>query len=478
MTQMKSERNRDPFDIFMAPESVAVIGASRKTGEGSFNVIENMLEYGFEGKVFPVNPHADRIMDLKAFRDVREINHPVDVAIVSTPREQVPSIVEACAIAGIRGSIVVPQGFADADSEGKALQHRLSQVSRQRGIRVLGPNTLGVANAFSGFTSSFMPLKRETTPVGVICQSGIFFVGSALFTGTMGKGIDLGNACDLGFCDALQYFGNDDDIRIIFVHIEGTRQGREFFQVCQEVAQRKPIIALKTARTRQGAHAASTHSGALVGQYEIFEAGLRQAGVISASDPEEVLDYTKVLLQLPPMHGNRVGIITFTGAGGIILIDNLEDYGLRLASLSPHTIRIVKALSPDWMPIQNPMDIWPALMKHGLGHVYSVALEAVLQDPEVDGVICIAIAPDLPAQSFLDATGVMKETAATFTEKPVIAWLYGPNQPLVTKRMEEGGHVISLPTLPRAARALGALRRRGQSLRRLSGQGPFQRPII
>ena len=461
-----------PFDVFMAPRSVAVIGVSRKTGEGSFNVIENMKEFGFQGKIYPVNPLASEIMGIKAYKGVLEIGEPIDLAIISTPREQIPRIVEDCAAVGIKGAIVVSQGFADADAEGKILQDQLTKTARQRGIRILGPNTLGVVNAFSGFTSSFMPLRRERAPVGVICQSGIFFVGSSLFTGMLGKGIDLGNGCDLEFADAIEYFGADDQIKVIFAHIEGMKQGRRFFEMAKRVARHKPIIVLKTAKSQRGKQAASSHSGALVGDYEVFEAALRQAGITPAHNPDEVLDYTKAFLHLPLMQGRRVGVITFTGAGGIILIDALQERGLELAELSSQTIQKIKDLSPPWMPIHNPLDIWPALMKHGLKHVYRVALEAVLCDPTVDGVICIAIAPELPEQTYLDVTGVIKEVATSFHEKPVAAWLYGPNQPSVAKRLEEEGKVVSFPTLPRAARTLAALYRRRQFLQQIPSAAP------
>ena len=456
------------MEIFMAPRSVAVIGATRRTGPGSFNVIENMMAYGYDGKIYPVNPLADRIVGLKTYRDVKDIEAFVDLAVIAVPRDLIPRVLEDCADQGIGGAIIVPQGFADADGQGRDLQEQLRQIRNHRGIRILGPNTLGVVDAFSGFSSSFMPIKREKVPVGVICQSGIFFVGSSVFTGMIGKGVDVGNACDLDFADALEWFEDDDDIKVIFLHIEGLIDGERFFKVAKRVARSKPIIALKTASSRQGARAALSHSGSMVGHHAVFEAAFRQSGIISTSDPEAVLDFTKAFLHLNPMFGNRVGLITFSGAGGIILIDNLEQYGLEVVELSPDTIREIKDLSPEWMPIQNPLDIWPALMKHGMNRVYGIALRETLGDPAVDGVICIAIAPDLPDHADLDATDVIRETAASMKEKPVVAFLYGPNQDTVSRKLEEGGSVMALPSLPRAARVLAALYERGRFLRRVS----------
>lgn len=461
-----------PLEVFMSPRSVVVIGASRKTGPGSFNVIENMRAFGYEGKVYAVNPLAEEILGMKCYRDVKDLGETPELAIVSTPRQEIPRVVEDCASLGIRGAIIVPQGFADADEKGKRLQEHLTRISRDRGIRILGPNTLGVVDAFSGFSSSFMPLKREKSPVAVISQSGIFFVGAAVFTGTMGKGIDVGNGCDIDFADALEYFGQDEETRVIFVHIEGMREGRRFFDVARTVARKKPVIVLKSARSRRGAEAASSHSGSLVGKHEVFEAAFRQAGVISASDAHEVQDFTRAFLHLPPMRGDRVGLVTFTGAGGIILIDALQEEGLAVNALSRSTLQAIKDLSPAWMPISNPMDIWPALMKHGLSEVYAIALERLLQDDSVDGVICIAIAPKLPEMAYLDALEVIRTKAASCQGRPVVAWLYGPDQQGASARIEEGNHLLSLPTLQRAARTLGALRRRARFLEETRSPGP------
>ena len=458
---------KDRLDLFMNPRSVAIVGASRKRGPGSFNLIENMRAFGYTGKIFPVNPQADEILGLKVYKDIKEIPEPVDIAILNTPREHIPRIIEDCADAGIPGVIVVPQGFADADGEGKRLQKQLTRLARDTGIRIMGPNTLGVQDSFSGFTSSFMPLVREPAPVGVICQSGVFFFGAAVFSGLMGQGIDLANACDLDLADGLDYFGDDDRIRVIFAHVEGLKDGRRFLETAERVARLKPVITLKTGRSSQGARAAASHSGSLVGDHEVFEAAMGKAGVTSARDPEEVQDYIRAFLNLPPLKGKRIGVITFTGAGGIILIDSLLDCGLELADPAPATLQRIKDLSPPWMPIGNPLDIWPALMKNGLEFTYKTALEGMLADPGVDGVVCIATAPFLPDHSFLDASAVIQKAAAAFPDKPVAVWLYGPNQPAFNEMFNRNSKVLALPTLPRVAKTLAALHQRYQFLNQI-----------
>ena len=204
-----------------------------------------------------------------------------------------------------------------------------------------------------------------------------------------------------------------------------------------------------------------------MGDYEVFEAAMGKAGVTSARDPEEVQDYIRAFLNLPPLKGKRIGVITFTGAGGIILIDSLLDCGLELADPAPATLQRIKDLSPPWMPIGNPLDIWPALMKNGLEFTYKTALEGMLADPGVDGVVCIATAPFLPDHSFLDASAVIQKTAAAFPDKPVAVWLYGPNQPAFNEMFNRNSKVLALPTLPRVAKTLAALHQRYQFLNQI-----------
>jgi acyl-CoA synthetase (NDP forming) len=174
---------------FMEPRSVAIIGISRRSGPGSYNLMENMLHYGFRGKIFPINPHAKEILGFRAYPSIREVGQQVDLAVITLPRELVVQQVEECAICGVKAVIVVGQGFADADDRGKALQQEMVAVARKNSMRILGPNTLGVVNNFTNFTTSFMPLNRERAPIGIICQSGLFFVGAGNFTEKIGKGL-------------------------------------------------------------------------------------------------------------------------------------------------------------------------------------------------------------------------------------------------------------------------------------------------
>ncbi len=451
---------------FMDPKSVALIGISRKSGPGSFNLMEIMSGFGYSGEIYPVNPNAGEILGKKAYPNVTAVKKNIDLAVITAPRQTTLSILQDCVAANIKAAIVVNQGFNDADRRGQQMQRQMSEMAASEGIRILGPNTLGVINSFAGFTTSFMPVARQRVGVGIICQSGIHFVGPAKFSGMIGKGVDLGNACDIGFYDALNYFAEDPDIKIIAIHMEGLNQGREFLSLAARVVKEKPIVVHKSGRSETGAQAAMSHTGSLAGNYELLRAALKQSGVTFLEEGGQMPDAVKTLRNLAPMKGNRVAVITYSGGAGIMISDGLEKHGLRLASLGSAVIDQVAALSPGWMPLSNPLDIWPAVMKHGARKAYSAALKAVLQDPRVDGIICVAIAP-LPEFSFLNVAEALNDVVETSpAQKPVTGWIYGPNTAEVQKQFEAKNRVMIYPTLELAAQALSWLRDRYQVITR------------
>ena len=445
---------------FMDPQSVALIGISRRSGPGSFNLMEIMSDFGFAGEIYPVNPNAGEILGKKAYTSVTDIKRDIDLAVITSPRTTTLDILQNCADAGIKAAIVVNQGFNDADQLGKQMQQQIVEMASEKGIRILGPNTLGVINSFSGFTTSFMPVTRQRVGVGLICQSGIHFVGPTKFSGMIGKGVDLGNSCDVGFYDMLKYYADDPDIAVIAIHMEGLNQGKEFLSLAARVVKEKPIVVHKTGSSATGAKAAMSHTGSMAGNYQLLRAAMKQAGVTFLEEGGQMPYAVKTLLNLPPLKGNRIAVITYSGGAGIMISDGLDKHGFQLADLNEKVIDRVAALSPGWMPLSNPLDIWPAVMVHGAAKAYSEALEAVLKDPGVDGVMCVAIAP-LPEFSFLNVSGTLNEVvAAVPPEKPVIGWIYGPNIPEVQKQFESNNRIMIYPTLELATQALAWLRDR------------------
>lgn len=445
---------------FFEPESVALIGISRKSGLGSLNLMERMIRFGFSGKIFPVNPNAKRILGKKVYPNVREVKEKIDLAVISSPRETTIRILEDCVAANIRAAIVVNQGFTDADSRGNELQQKMGEMAKRDGIRILGPNTLGVINNFNSFTTSFMPVVKGQSPVGLICQSGLHMVAPEQFCGEIGKGVDLGNACDVGFYDVLKYFGEDPGIEIIAIHMEGLNQAKDFLALASRVLIEKPIVIHKSGSSETGAKAAMSHTGSMAGDYNLLKTALKQTGVTLLEEGGRMPHAIKALRYLPLLKGNRVAVITYSGGAGIMVSDSLERYGLKLAPLSPATIGKVAELSPEWMRLGNPLDIWPALMLHSPQKAYSIALRAVLDDPNVDGIISIAIAP-VPELSNLEVSKLLNSLVEEVPrDKPVIVWTYGPNTKEVRKKYESKKRIMTYPTLDIAAWALSLLRDR------------------
>jgi acetyltransferase len=263
--------------------------------------VENLGNCGYQGKVYPVNPNYKEILGKRCYPSVKEIPGDVDLAIIVTPRKVVPQIVSQCGEKGIKAAIVVGQGFSDsADEEGKRLQQQLVEVARNGGVRILGPNTVGSANAFINFTTSFLKQTDiRKLPVGVVCQSGLFF-GTVGRLRLLGKGLDLGNSCDIDVAEAMEYFAEDPQVKVIVLHIEGIRNGKRFREVARRVVKKKPVLVLKTGRSERSARAAQSHTGSLVGKDEVWDAVFKQCGIIRANDIDELGDLVRAFSYLPP----------------------------------------------------------------------------------------------------------------------------------------------------------------------------------
>jgi acetyltransferase len=447
------------LDVFLNPQSVALIGVSQRTGKGAFNIMENIVNYGFKGKIYPVHPRADEILGVKTFRRVEDLPEGVELGIIAIPREGVPAIVSSCARKGVKGLIIVTQGFADADAKGKELQSQIDSVVKEKGIRIIGPNTLGVDNPFSHFGAFFVPLmRREKVPTAFVSQTGAF-VQPAYALAPLGKGIDLGNACDISFADVLEYLEDDEDTKIITLYIEGVKDGRRFIETARRVASKKPILALKAGRSAKGAEKTTSHSGSLAGQDEVCDAAFKQAGIVRISDFDEQQDYVKAFLKLPPLKGHSIGVVTISGAAGVMATDSLEFYGLQLSELSNETKESLQRLSPDWMSIDNPMDVWVASMSHGYKDVMRATMSAILSDLKVDGIVIYNNCPEPLEEGFFNIAPEIEQLTSTGVDKPIAIVAYGAYGEALANELEKNPKVVTFPTISRAVRALSFLRR-------------------
>ncbi len=432
--------------LFMEPRSVALAGVTRRIGQGAFNTLENLLAIGFKGQIYPVNPKAENILGLRVYPDVASLPMGIDLAVIATPREVVPAVMRDCIQRGIKAAIITSGGFAEADETGKELQSQVLSIAKRGGMRIIGPNSLGVVNNFSDFTSAFVASPTDKIPVALVGQSGGFLNGFAGFAS--GKSIDLGNTSDVDFPEVLQYLGEDPDIKVIALQIESMRDGSKFMSIARRVSKKMPILALKIARSEEAAQAAASHTGSITGKAEVYQAAFGQSGVISVRSVDEMGDIARAFINLPPLKGAKIGIITPTGAGGIMALDALSQHGFELARLSPRTAERIKEFFPSWSPPTNPVDMIAAAIMHGYGKVYRAALAALLEDDNVDAILCICGIPTLKAI----------QQVAGGKSKPVITWLAGQWDETLLPKVKETGYKAIYPTPERAIRALAALR--------------------
>ena len=377
---------------FLEPKSIAVIGVSRQPGfSWGRGILENLVGAGFRGRVYPVNPRIEEIFGIKAYPDLASIPGEVELAVIAVPVGTVAAIIEDCVRKEVKGVILVTAGYAET-SEGKELQAELTKVAKRSGMRIVGPNVSGIFNVATNVNASIVIHSYlRDTPITFISQGGyaiqdLIYRSYAKRMG-IGKFIHTGNECDLTCTDFLEYVGADPTVKVILMYIEGLREGRRFLEVAKRVSLEKPIIVLKAGRTEAGARAASSHTGAIAGSDLIFDAVLKQANVIRSPKMELIMDLGHAFLELPPLRGNRIGVVTMGGSWGVIITDALNRKGLDIPELSPGLRRKLRRLGmPYWASTRNPVDLGAAGRSITVGGAAAVAEELVASD-EIDAVL-------------------------------------------------------------------------------------------
>lgn len=444
---------------FFEPRSVVLIGVPRKTGPGAYNGLEMLLRYGYQGKIYVVHPKASEILGIRTCARVADLPEIPDLAVISLGRDRVLPVFSECVHKGIRRVIIISQGFADADQQGKELQQQLVDLGREHGTRIIGPNTMGILNAFYGFSSAFVDIPRGSTPapLTVVAQTGALQVGFDSFAGRLGKAADLGNACDVDFADVLTYLQEDPQTGIIVLHMEGMKRGHEFLQAAARASRKKPVIVLKTGRTGAGARAALSHTGSLVGEDELFDLAFHRAGVIRARDMLELGAALQAFLHFRPMQGPRLGVVTATGACGIIAADACEAYGLELAPV-PEGMQELENPHLSWHRLHNPADIWPLGMVSGsFTGVFKDAVRRLLGDQQTDAILGIAPVMSSPLHADLDMVGAIREILADNGQhKPIALWFYGDGVESQRRALADYRDVACFDSIEEAVMGLAA----------------------
>lgn len=449
------------LDLIFKPRSVAIIGLARAALHSPVSVLTTLRDFGYRGQIYIINPNMapSREHECHVYASLDDLPQSVDVAVVSVAREHVLGVLEACVRKGICAAIVITQGFADADATGARLQQQLVQLARRSGLRILGPNTIGVANAHESFTSSFIEVHKDKVPIGLISQSGLFMMGHLLVNNEPAgfcMSADLGNACDIDFIDVLDYYAQQDSIDVIECHVEGIADGRAFLETAERVSRTKPIVLLKAGKSQAGQAAVASHSGAAAGEHEVYQAAFRKAGVITANNAEELRLLSKAFVRYTPPQGKCVAIMSFSGGGAILAVDAVEAAGLTLASLSDATKEALRDLFPPWMTLENPVDIWIPVSRD-FHAAFPRILQLILDDEGVDAVLCIYCSYTLPKYTAYDSSRHIAAIAGRYPRKPVLCWSYGMDIAGFTRAVEQQGNAMVFRSLEEATGTLAKL---------------------
>lgn len=430
---MTDRTGRDALDCLLSPKSIAIIGVSSDFNKLNGRVMKFLLDKGYQGRIFPVNPKYQEVGGHRCFASVGDIGEAPELAVISVPAKIVPAQLEAAGQAGTRAVIVFSSGFGEMGEEGRQMESQIVEIAKRHKMRLCGPNTLGIINAFEGAFATFTQYGMGPTtpgPVGFVTQSGAFGTAIAALARKRGLGLgyfaNTGNESDVTFADCLGQIVEDPRITTLAGYIEGITDGPGFVATARRAAELgKPLVVTKVGRTASGARAASSHTGALAGEDAVFDGIARQYGVIRARNEEHMLDIVDMSTTTPSPKGRGVGIITQSGGAGVLMSDRAEEVGLDVPQLSDPTVARLREILPDFGAAANPVDVTaqfiadPSMLKE--------SVKAVLDDPNVH----IAAVWLQLMDGFVDTLTKTFRELKEETSKPfVVSWVAAPEEGL------------------------------------------------
>jgi acetyltransferase len=433
---------RQALDTIFAPKNIAVIGATETLGSVGRTLIWNLISSPFGGTVFPINPKRTSVLGIKAYPAISDVPEPVDLAVVVTPAQTVPSIISECVDFGVKSAIIISAGFKETGAGGTELERQIMEHAHRGNMRIIGPNCLGVMNPTTGLNATFASTIARRGSVGFISQSGALCTAILDWSLRENVGfsafVSIGSMLDVDWGDLIYYLGDDPHTKSIVIYMETVGNARGFLSAAREVALTKPIIVIKPGRTEGAAKAAASHTGSLTGSDEVLEVAFRRSGVLRVSSLAELFYMADVLGKQPRPKGRRLTILTNAGGPGVLATDALITNGGELAKLSAETLNAFNQLLPEAWSHNNPVDI----LGDASPERYSKALEIAAKDPNSDGILVI-----LTPQAMTDPTKTAEQLQpyAQLPHKPVIAsWMGG-------KDVEPGETIlnrVNIPTFP------------------------------
>ena len=428
------------FESFFNPKSVAMVGVSQHKGKVGYEILANMLAAGYEGEIFPVNPQADTIEGLKCYPDLLSIGQVPELVVIVVPARIVPAVMRQCAKLKVKSVIVITAGFKEVGKEGRELEEQVVQIAKRAGIRLIGPNCLGVIAPANKLNASFGGKLPAEGTVGYLSQSGALLAAVLDMANNSGIGfsrlVSVGNKADVDELDVLKAFGEDPHTKVIAGYLESISDGNAFVSQAEAISHEKPILLMKPGGTQAGARAATSHTGSLAGDDIAYECLFKRAGIIRCDSLKSQVDYIQAFANQPLPAGTRVAVISNAGGAGIMATDAIERQGLDFARLSTDTIARLASNLPAAASLQNPVDV----LCDALAERYEFALSVALDDPDVDIALVL-----LTPQAMTDPTAIAEGVVKISQRKPgklILACFLGAS------RMEEGTRILREGKVP------------------------------
>ncbi|MGC9332946.1 MAG: acetate--CoA ligase alpha subunit [Anaerolineae bacterium] len=440
--------------MFFNPQAVAIIGASRTPGKVGHAVLRNIIGHGYKGAIYPINPKADEILGLKCYPSVLHVSGPIELAIILIPSRYVGGALLECGEKGVKGAVVISAGFREVGSEGWQREREIIGIARRYGMRLVGPNCLGIIDIISSLNASFAAGMPRRGSIAFMSQSGalctsILDMALAEYVG-FSRFICLGNKADADEITFIRAWEHDPHSSVIMAYMEGIDDGVGFMQAARQVTQKKPIIAIKSGTTTAGSRAVSSHTGTLAGSERAYGAAFRQSGVIRARSLEELFDYGIAFARQPLLANDRIAVVTNAGGPGIMATDACEKAGLQLASLEANSLDTLRRALPGVASVLNPVDV----LGDALADRYRLALETMIQDPNVGGILVI-LTPQIMTE--IEGTARAVGELSQKSNKPIFGCFMGQT------RVQPGIDILNQYAVPnyrvpeRAVAAMAAM---------------------
>ena len=414
------------LENFFNPQSIAIVGASRQKSKVGHEILTSILNGGYKGKIFPVNPKADTIGQLRCYPDLESIGEVPDLVIIAVPVKIVSAVMRQCAKVGVRSVIIITAGFKEVGEEGRELEKQVVRIAKQAGIRVIGPNCLGVIVPANNLNASFGGDLPAPGAIGYLSQSGALLATVLDMAGAGGIGfsklVSIGNKADLNELDVIEAMACDPDTKVIAGYLESISNGNVFVRKAEQISHDKPILLIKAGGTPAGAKAASSHTGSIAGTETTYECVFERAGIIRCNSIKQQFDYAQAFANQPLPKGTRVAVITNAGGAGIMAADAVERQGLTFAQPTEKTVKKLAEKLPAAANFYNPFDV----LGDALADRYEYAMDVVLDDPNVD-ILLILLTPQAMTEIAATAEAIAR-TAKRKTEKPILACFLGANE--------------------------------------------------